>query len=193
MGKVRSKTKRKPWSQEDVERLIDLRNRYTKKDIARIMRRSPSSISNKVRELELGGLMDNTDRWTFQQITYAVGVSKGVVHKTWVKHGLKYVKRGYFCLVEESELLRFMKEHPEFWDATKCDYYLFYQYPWFMEKLEQDKKIPYEKKKYYWTDYQKQQFIIMKKRGFTHREIAEAIGKTKRAVDHHSAKMGKAV
>ena len=137
--------------------------------------------------------MDNTDRWTFQQITYAVGVSKGVVHKTWVKHGLKYVKRGYFCLVEESELLRFMKEHPEFWDATKCDYYLFYQYPWFMKKLEEDKKIPYEKKKYYWTDYQKQQFIIMKKRGFTHREIAEAIGKTKRAVDHHSAKMGKAV
>ena len=137
--------------------------------------------------------MDNTDRWTFQQITYAVGVSKGVVHKTWVKHGLKYVKRGYFCLVEESELLRFMKEHPEFWDATKCDYYLFYQYPWFMKKLERDKKIPYEKKKYYWTDYQKQQFIIMKKRGFTHREIAEAIGKTKRAVDHHSAKMGKAV
>lgn len=193
MGKVRRKTKRKPWSQEDVDRLIDLRNRYTKKDIARIMRRSPSSISNKVRELELGGLMDNTDRWTFQQITYAVGVSKGVVHKTWVKHGLKYVKRGYFCLVEESELLRFMKEHPEFWDATKCDYYLFYQYPWFMKKLERDKKIPYEKKKYYWTDYQKQQFIIMKKRGFTHREIAEAIGKTKRAVDHHSAKMGKAV
>ena len=193
MGKVRRKTKRKPWSQEDVDRLIDLRNRYTKKDIARIMRRSPSSISNKVRELELGGLMDNTDRWTFQQITYAVGVSKGVVHKTWVKHGLKYVKRGYFCLVEESELLRFMKEHPEFWDATKCDYYLFYQYPWFMKKLEEDKKIPYEKKKYYWTDYQKQQFIIMKKRGFTHREIAKAIGKTKRAVDHHSAKMGKAV
>lgn len=193
MGKVRRKTKRKPWSQEDVDRLIELRNKYTKKDIARIMRRSPSSISNKARELELGGLMDNTDRWTFQQITYAVGVSKGVVHKTWVKHGLKYVKRGYFCLVEESELLRFMKEHPEFWDATKCDYYLFYQYTWFMEKLEQDKKIPYEKKKYYWTDYQKQQFIIMKKRGFTHREIAEAIGKTKRAVDHHSAKMGKAV
>lgn len=192
MGDIRKKTKRKPWTKNDIERLTKLRNKYTKRDIARLMKRSPSSISNKVCELELGGLMDNTDRWTFQQITDAIGVSKGVVHKTWVKHGLKYVKRGYYCLVEEKELLRFMQEHPEFWNAAKCDYYLFYQYPWFMEKLEQDKKVPV-KNRYYWTDYQKQQFIFMKKRGFTHREIAKAIGKSKKAVDHHSTKIGKAV
>ncbi|MBO5853137.1 MAG: helix-turn-helix domain-containing protein [Bacteroidales bacterium] len=184
---------RKPWTPEEVKHLIELRDKYTKSDIARLLKRSPSSISNKVRELELGGLMDNTDRWNFTQISEAVGVSKGVVNKTWVKHGLKFIKRGYFCLVEESELLRFMKTHPDLWNAAKCDYYLFYQYPWFLEKLEQDKKVPVEHRGYYWTDYQKQQFDFLVRKGCTHQQIADVIGKTKRAVDHYSAKMARKV
>lgn len=191
MPRKKKQPVRRRWTEKEVERLIELREKYTKSDIARIMKRSPSSISNKVRELELGGLMENTELWNFQQITEAVGASKGVVHKTWVKHGLKYIKRGYYCLVEEKELLRFMKTHPTFWDATKCDYYLFYQYPWFMKKLNQDKKVPFEKRHYKWTDYEKQQFFFLKRKGYTHSQIAEAIGKTKRAVDHMSCKMGR--
>ena len=179
---------RKAWTPEEVEHLIELRDKYTKSDIARLLKRSPSSVNGKIQELKLGSLMDNTDRWTFAQITEAVGVASGCVYKTWTKYGLKFVKRGNFCLVKEEDLLKFMQEHPELWDATKCDYYLFYQYPWFMEKLEQDKKQPIEQKCYYWTDYQKQQFELMKKRGFSHREIAAQIGKTKRAVDHMSMK-----
>ena len=112
MPRQKKQPVRRKWTEKEVERLIELREKYTKSDIARIMKRSPSSISNKVRELELGGLMENTELWNFQQITEAVGASKGVVHKTWVKHGLKYVKRGYYCLVEEKELLRFMKTFP---------------------------------------------------------------------------------
>ena len=70
------------------------------------------------------------------------------------------------------------------WNATKCDYYLFYQYPWFTKKLEEDKKKG--KQTYYWTNYQKQQFEAMKRKGYTHKQIAEAIGKSKKAVDHYS-------
>ena len=189
MPRKKKQLVRRKWTEKEVERLIELREKYTKSDIARIMKRSPSSISNKVRELELGGLMENTELWNFSQITEAVGVSKGVIHKTWVKHGLKYIKRGYYCLVEEKELLRFMRNHPTFWNATKCDYYLFYQYPWFIKKLEQDKKIPFEQRRHRWTDYQKQQFIALSRKGYTHQQIADAIGKTKRAVDHMSAKV----
>lgn len=188
MSKKRKFAKRKKWTEEDVELLIRLREKYTKKDIAKKMKRSPSSISNKVRELGLGGLMDNTDLWNFQQATEAIGCSKGVIHKTWVRHGLKYVKRGYYCLVSEKELTRFMKEHPELWDATKCDYYMFYKYPWFLKKLEEDKNRD-KSSTYFWTDYQKQQLVMMKRRGFTHQQIAKAIGKTKRAVDHYSIKI----
>lgn len=189
MGRYKKTYPPRAWTEEEVERLIDLRNRYTKSDIARMMKRSAASIQNKVRELELGGLLDNTDKWTFAEAGDALGLSRGVLNRTWVKHGLKFVKRGTYCLVEEKELVRFMQEHPDMWDATKCDYYLFYKYPWFLEKLEEDKKVPVENRGFYWTDYQKQQFLILRKRGFTYKQIGIAIGKTERAVKHHSIKL----
>ena len=76
MGKKRKFAKHKKWTEEETERLIKLREKYTKKDIARMMKRSPSSVNNKIRELGLGGLMDNTDLWNFQQATEAIGCSK---------------------------------------------------------------------------------------------------------------------
>ena len=182
------KIRRKKWTDKEVKRLIALSDNYTKSDIARKMKRTPSSVNNKLRELGIGGLSSRTDKWNFNQISEAVGLASGTVNKTWVKHGLKFVKRGYYCLVDEADLLRFMREHTELWDATKCDYYLFYRYPWFMDKLEMDKKVPLEKRNYYWTNYQKQQFEALKRKGYTHRQIAEAIGKSKRAVDHYSAR-----
>ena len=191
MGEVRQFTQRKKWTKEEEEQLKRLARKYTKSDIARIMKRSPSSISNKRKELEIEPFIELTDKWNFNQISEAVGVSRGVVNRTWVKHGLKYTRKGCYRVVDEKDLLDFMKNHTELWDATKCDYYLFYQYPWFMEKLKKDKQEPYEKKQYYWTDYQKSQFEVLKKRGFSHREIAERIGKTKRAVDHMSIRYSK--
>lgn len=193
MGRHKKKIPKRRWTQEEIEHLIKLRDRYTKSDIARLMKRSPSSISNKVRELALGGLLENTECWTFAQITDAIGVGHGCVYRTWVKHGLKFVKRGNFCLVNEEDLLKFMQAHTELWDATKCDYYLFYQYPWFMEKLEKDKQNPIENRGYYWTDYQKQQFETLSRRGFTHEQIAQRIGKTKRAVAHYSSRSARKV
>lgn len=193
MGDIRKKTKRKAWTQEEIEYLKKLRNRYTKKDIARILKRSTSSVNGKIQELGLGGLMDNTDKWTFVDITRAVGLASGSVNTTWVRRGLKFVKRQNYRLVDENDLLDFMKNNTDLWDATKCDFYLFYQYPWFMKKLEEDKKIPYERKRYYWTEYQKQQFEILKKRGFSNKKIAEVIGKSQRAVDHYSFRHKKVV
>lgn len=186
MGKVRNYGKHKPWTAEEEQRLKELCRKYTKSDIARLMKRSKSSVNNKRIELGIEPFIETTEKWTFSQISQAVGVSDGVVNRTWVKHGLKFQKRACFKLVEEEDLHKFMREHPELWDATKCDYYLFCQYPWFMKKLEKDKMEPIEQKKYYWTDYQKQQFDILSRRGFTHQQIADAIGKTKRAVDHYS-------
>lgn len=182
---------RKRWTPEEVEKLIELSEKYTKSDIAKKMERTPSSVNCKSQELGLGGLRDRTDKWTFAQIAEAVGLDNACIGKTWVKHGLKYVRRGYYCLVNEKDFLNFMKEHPERWNAAKCDYYFFYRFPWFMEKLEVDKKVPVEHRNYFWTDYQKQQFYALKRKGYTHQQIADAIGRTKRSVDHFSMKADK--
>ena len=175
------------WSEKDIERLNNLSDKHVSADVARLMKRSIDSINCKRQELNIEGrLLDRTYKWTFSQVAEALGVHKSVISKTFVKYGLKFEKQGRFYLVDEEDLLKFMKEHTNLWNATKCDYYLFYQYPWFMEKLKEDKKVPVQNRGYYWTDYQKQQFTILKHRGFTHQQIADRIGKTKKAVDNYS-------
>lgn len=177
----------KPWTEEDNERLEDLSDDYTQKDIAKKMKRSIRSVVCQRQKMGFGNLLENTDKWNFNQIADALGLSVGVVNKTFVKYGLKFKRRGYYCLVKEEDLLQFMQDHPELWNAAKADYYLFSQFPWFQEKLKEDKKVPVQDRGYYWTDYQKQQFASMKRKGFTHKQIAAVIGKTKKAVDHYSA------
>jgi DNA-binding CsgD family transcriptional regulator len=181
---------RKKWTPEEEERLRKLYQKYTKSDIAKKLGRTPSSITNKKNALEIDSMMDVTELWNFNQLSDAVGKSRGAVNKSWVANGLKFVKRGCYCLVEEKEVLRFMQEHPRLWDATKCDYYLFYQYPWFLKKLEEDRKKPANAKKYFWTDYEKSILVTLKKRGLSHKEIAKRLGRTKKAIDGMVSLMG---
>ena len=186
------KVKRKKWTDDETRRLIALSEKYTKSEIAKKLHRTPSSVGCKLQCLGVtGGLSGRTEKWNFRQIEEELGLSEGTVNKYWTKHGLKFSRSGYYCLVEEKEILRFMQEHPDMWNATKCDYYLFYQYPWFMKKLEEDKKKG--KQTYYWTNYQKQQFESLKRKGYTHKQIAEAIGKSKSAVDHYNMRRKAAV
>lgn len=180
---------RKKWTKEEEELLEKLSENYTKKDIAKKLGRSVSSVNCKRNQMGFGSLAENTDRWTFTQIAEAVGKDTSSISKTWVANGLKYVKRAYFSLVKEKDLHKFMKEHPHLWDATKCDYYLFYQYHWFMEKLEQDKKKSEAEKRFFWTDYEKSLFVSLKRKGVSHKEIASRLGKTKSAIDHMSMRM----
>ena len=170
MGEIRKYAPHRRWTREEEEHLRQLSERYTKADIARILNRTPSSVNAKRIALGIGGLMDMTERWNMKQVAEAVGMDKSTIGRDWVKAGLKTVKRKNYRLVEEKELHRFMRANPDRWDATKCDYYLFYQFPWFLEKLE----------------YEKQQFVYLKKRGFSHREIAGKLGKSKSAINHMS-------
>lgn len=195
IGATRKYGKHKKWTEEEIEKLKQLREKYTKADIAKKLGRTPSSISNKVRELGLGGLMDNTEKWSFEMIAEAVGVNRSTIRTTWVKHGLKFQRRQNYCLVEEREFLRFMKENPDRWSALKCDYYMFYRHEWFMQKYEREKKdnlnIITKDRSDRWSDYEIQQFKSMKRRGFTHKQIACELGRTKLAVDHISMRLNK--
>lgn len=190
MEKQRKKTKRKTWTPEEEELLRKLSRKYTISDIAKKLGRTVLSVKNKKRELDIGPLLELTDLWNFNQLSEAVGKSMGAVNKSWVANGLKFVKRGRYCLVEEKEVLRFMKEHPDLWDATKCDYYLFYQYPWFIKKLEEDRKKPANAKKYFWTDYEKSVLVTLKKRNVSNGEIAKRLGRTKNSISAMSSLMG---
>lgn len=176
----------KKWTDKEVQKLIKLSQDHSLSDIAKRMKRSVASIKHKLMHLGIDVAMeDRTDRWSFSNISEALGLGPRVVNITFVKHGLKFERTGKFCLVKEKDLLDFMKNNPNLWDATKAEYYMFCEYNWFLEKLEKDKQSS-SSKEYFWTDYERQRFIILKRRGYTHKQIAEELGKTKFAVDGYS-------
>lgn len=177
---------RRRWTKEEIEKLERLSSKYTKSVIAEKMGRSVSAINQKRTKLGIKCLFDVTDKWTFAAISEVTGASRQAIGRTWKKRGIRYTKSRNFYLVNEKDFLDFMKNNTDLWDATKCDYLLFCRYDWFLEKLEQDKKVPIDQRGCRWTECQRQQFIILKKRGFSHREIAEKLGKTKSSIDHHS-------
>ena len=90
-----------------------------------------------------------------------------------------------------------MKNHTELWRATKCDYHFFCRYKWFIQKLENEKAGidcgTVQNTRRDWTMYEISRFKMLKNRGFTHRQIAEELGRTKRAIDHLSMRMNKGI
>ena len=132
---------------------------------------------------------EQSDKMTGRMIAELVGVHRTSIYDTWMKKGLALERVGQFLVADERELTRFMKLHPELWKATKCDYYFFCQYDWFQEQLKREKAgIVHEKYKgvKLWTPTEKSRAKMLKKRGLTHREIGEMLGRSKQAIDHAS-------
>ena len=138
---------------------------------------------------------EQTDKLNITQISEITGIQKGSISKTWRKYGLKLKKEGCFSVISENELIDFMKSHPELWKASDCDYYFFYRFDWFIERLEKEKSGIYELSHYRnrksWTELDISRFNMLKSRGLTHNQIATELGRTKNAVDHMNMRLNK--
>ena len=188
MGEVRKYSRNKPWTKEEEEHLKNLCGTRTDGEIAKIMHRTKSSVKSKRLALGIPAFLELTDKLLLIQIAELVGIEQSIIGKTWFKKGLPYKKHGVYKMVSEEQLLKFMKEHPELWKASECDYYFFCRYQWFREKLESEKK-GIDKGNHYrnrrnWTAREVSRMKMLLKRGLTHIEVAEELGRTLQAVDH---------
>ena len=124
-----------------------------------------------------------------------MGIDKTNIYKTWSKYGLKIRKTGTFKTVSEKELLAFMKAHPERWKASKCDYYFFCRHKWFQKRLRLEKAGKDITSRYQnlkrWTPDEISRLKMLMKRGFSNREMAAELGRTKRAVEHVATRIRK--
>ena len=177
------------WTEEEDEKLRELSEKYTKSKLAEKMGRSPSAVNNRRRILGIEPFTDTTDMYNFTQIAEMLGLDHSTISKVWVKNGFKYKKIGNKNYAKEQEVLKYMREHPDCYDARKADYYLFYRYKWFIEKLEEDKQKT-TKTGTRWTDYEKSRANMLKKRGLSYTEIGKELGRTRKAVMHYFSKCG---
>lgn len=193
MGEVRKFSSHKRWTEEEEERLRQLCERKTKSGIAKELGRSKQAVNSKRIELGIPSFTEQTDKLTMTQIANLVGIDNSAIGKTWKKYGLKFRKVGQYKVTSEEKLLVFMQEHPELWRASKCDYYFFSQYKWFRERLENEKAGIDQGTHYQnlrgWTSVEISRMQMFKRRGLSHRQIAEELGRTKKAIDHMSMKL----
>ena len=187
-------SKRK-WTEQEEEQFLKLSEKYSQTKIARKLNRSVASVKGKRIRMNIDCFSEQTDKLNITQISEITGIQKGSISKTWRKYGLKLKKEGCFSVISENELIDFMKSHPELWKASDCDYYFFYRFDWFIERLEKEKSGIYELSHYRnrksWTELDISRFNMLKSRGLTHNQIATELGRTKNAVDHMNMRLNK--
>lgn len=192
-----SKRKKKRWTAEEEEKLIWLSERKTQSGIAKSLKRSVSSVKCKRISMGIDCFTEQTDLLNITQIAEITGVEKGSISRTWRKYGLEFRNIGNFCVVSENELIDFMQENPELWKASDCDYYFFYRFPWFIERLEREKtgkdNLNHYRNRKEWTDLDISRFRMLKSRGLTLNQIAIELGRTRSAVEHMSMRLNKKV
>lgn len=187
-------TKRK-WTEQEEEQFLKLSEKYSQTKIARKLNRSVASVKGKRIRMNIDCFSEQTDKLNITQISEITGIQKGSISKTWRKYGLKLKKEGCFSVISEDELIDFMKSHTELWKASDCDYYFFYRFDWFMEKLEKEKsgidELSHYRNRKSWTELDISRFNMLKSRGLTHNQIATELGRTKNAVDHMNMRLNK--
>ena len=187
-------TKRK-WTEQEEEQFLKLSEKYSQTKIARKLNRSVASVKGKRIRMNIDCFSEQTDKLNITQISEITGIQKGSISKTWRKYGLKLKKEGCFSVISENELIDFMKSHPELWKASDCDYYFFYRFDWFIERLEKEKsgidELSHYRNRKSWTELDISRFNMLKSRGLTHNQIATELGRTKNAVDHMNMRLNK--
>ena len=190
MGSVRKHVKHKAWTEEEIEKLKTLSGKATKSEIARRMKRTVGSVTSKRLRLGIQCFEEQTDLMNCTEVAHLVGMHSSTIYKTWVGKGLKVKKISYFLMTDEKELVRFMQEHPQLWKASKCDYYFFCRYEWFLERLRKERSGEDKGNRYSnarrWTEHEISRAKMLKRRGLTHKEIGAELGRTKQALDHLS-------
>ena len=167
------------WSQEELIRLEELTETYPLATVARKLNRSENAVFLKRQRLGIGGFIANTDMLTRNTLSRILGVENRTI-QYWERKGLKSVRKNPYVMYRQQDIIRYMKEHPEDWNAARVtDDTLFMQYPWFKEKRKND--ISH---KYNWTQTEVSQMKMLRKQGFTIREIAEKMNRSESSIKY---------
>ena len=78
------------------------------------------------------------DCLSLSEASRLTGLDKSTINRTWAKYGLKITKSGKYSFIKLDHFLDFMENHPERYDATKCERWYFQNYKWFEEKRKED-------------------------------------------------------
>ena len=168
------------WTQEELDALEEMIGTYTVAVIAKRLGRSFDAVNIKLNRMGLVGFEKSTDRLTMNQVCLMLGVQSRTVKKKWQGKGLRIIRRGNYLTIRQEELIKYLKNHPEDWNAADIpDDSLIMRYPWYKEKKAQDARS-----QYYWTDAEVSRLKLLRFQGYSIREIAEQMGRSESSIKY---------
>ena len=148
--------------------------------------RSKAALKIYAQKHKLGPRTNGNTDLTISDIVETTGVSRDRIY-LWLKKGLKYKKHrvgkaAYFVKLED--LLYYMEQHQDFWNATQVDSALFmYEKPaWFTEKYRKDSQFYVDNWHREYTDKEDRQILALYKQGFTVEDIAQKLQRTESGI-----------
>ena len=169
----------KAWSQEDLIRLEELTEKYPLSTVARILNRSENAVFLKRQRLGIGGIRDNSDMLTRNTLSRILGVENRTI-QYWERTGLKSIRKKPYVMYRHQDIINYLRDHPEDWNATRVtDDTLFMRYKWYKEKRKNDIS-----RKYNWTQTEVNRMNMLRKQGFTIREIAEKMNRSESSIKY---------
>ena len=182
------------WTEEEEKKLKALSKTMTATQIAKVLGRSANSIDSKRKKMNISGCMTTTDCITANQVGMLVGQFRTSIYRKWSKAGLPLKKMGKkHKVINEKELIKFMKGHYELWRASQCDYDFFCKYDWFLERLKAERNgtdiINTYRNRKEWTPYELSRVKMLWQRGKSINEIAEEVGRSRMAIYHKIRKL----
>lgn len=124
------------YSDDDKEQIRKYVGRKSPKAIAKIYGRNYKTMQQYITQY-IGTIPENTDDLHVAEIGRLLGIHRNNVLRM-CRRGLKSRMVGRYRFVKEKDLVSFLTEHPERWDATKCEKWYFQKYSWFEEKRKSD-------------------------------------------------------
>lgn len=168
------------WTQEELQTLEELIGTFTVEKIAKRLGRSFDAVNIKLNRMGLEGFEKSTDLLTLNQVSQMLGIQNRTLKGKWQSKGLRIISKGNYKVVKQPDLIRYLKNHPEDWNAANIpDDSLIMSFPWYKEKKQTDVKT-----RYYWTPEEESKLKFLRYKGYSVREIAEEMGRSESSIKY---------
>lgn len=165
----------------------------SKQKLIKKYKRSYFSLRKKALELKLGARPHNDEYLSIREICEEMNVSHDRV-SNWLKLGLKYKKNRSGrtkYLISQEDLLDFLKEHQDMFNASEISEYLFINEPdWLVKKRRSDLEYYTDNLRFEYTNEEDKIIVSMFKRGKSNAEIAKVMKRTESAISDHLHVLG---
>lgn len=179
------------WTKEEIDYLIKFSEKHSLGMIAKKLKRTAASVCQKRNRLNIPCYYDGRIGFNLQDIGMLVGRDPKTISRNWIAKGLKYKRIGRYIDVKEKDLCEFMKNNPDKWIPSKCDYYFFQKYPWFLNRLEEEKAGGIKQRNKAWTIYEISRMKAMRRKGMSSVAIGKELGRSRHSVKRKLNRMEK--